>query len=89
MASDIDTLNERVRVAYCRSVGLPRDTPLDTVRKIMRYGFLSGYAGRSEEEEAEVQELQADLEEQTGWPVVPRSQTRDADLSVFYRKEEG
>lgn len=52
------------------------------LRRILRYSFLCGYAARNDAEEAEVQELQKDLEAQTGWPVVPRL-AEEPDLDTF------
>lgn len=73
---------DELRKLLCRRLGLPKDSPSDLVQRVLRYSFLCGYAARNDTEEAEVQELQKDLEALTGWPVVPRI-VEGPDLDTF------
>lgn len=53
--------------------------PSDVGRKLQRYGFLSGFAGRSDAEEVEVRELALELAASRllpDWPVVVRKRPR-------------
>ncbi len=75
---------------FSRYFGIEDVFPSEMGSKLRRYGFLSGYVARSDEEQAEMEQLRADLREagiEPGWEEVPRSTYEDDDSSLFLVKK--
>jgi len=82
---------ESTRIAYCRTQGLPLNTPVETCRRLQRYGFLISYAARNDAEQDEMETLRAALAVDgidPGWEEVQRRETTDEELAVFQIRKE-
>lgn len=74
---------------YRRYFGIDDIYPDRLGRALQRFGFLSGYAERSDEEQEELEHLTAELTEsgvRPDWDVVPRAATREQQTTA---KESG
>ena len=57
-------------------------------RKLHRYGFLTAYSLRNDEEQAEMERLEVELREEgivPGWEPVPRCNPDEIDMTPFQR----
>ncbi len=69
---------------YSQYFGIRDVYPHELGRKLQRYGFLSGYALRSDKEQAEMETLRKELQARgiaPGWEEVPR-QSADDEMAV-------
>ena len=72
---------------FNRYFGIENVFPAEIGAKLHRYGFLSGYAGRSDAEQTEMELMRAELSDagiEPGWDEVRQSVGQEDDLSVFF-----